>query len=77
MSKANDDIVIYGVGDIGPNRPDPGSIFKHVTNVIKNGDISLAESDFYLSGNQVTMDLLTSALNDRGIPSSQMKTSVI
>ncbi|TNG00691.1 MAG: 2Fe-2S iron-sulfur cluster binding domain-containing protein [Gammaproteobacteria bacterium] len=42
-----------------------------------NDDISLAECDFYLSGNQATMDLLTSALNDRGIPAPQIKTSMI
>ena len=42
-----------------------------------NDDISLAECDFYLSGNQATMDLLTSALYDRGIPALQIKTSVI
>ena len=49
MSKANDDIVIYGVGDIGPNRPDPGSIFKHVRDVIKNGDISFCHLEVLLS----------------------------
>jgi hypothetical protein len=46
---ANDEITIYGVGDIGPDRDNPGSIFKHNTDVIKSGDISICHLEICLS----------------------------
>ena len=53
MTKTNDNIIIYGVGDIGPDRPNPESIFQHVTDVIKSGDISFCHLEIILSNRGV------------------------
>ncbi|NLK71403.1 MAG: CapA family protein [Clostridiales bacterium] len=56
MSK---DIVIYGVGDVGPCRDNLDSIFDHVRHVIKEGDISFCQ--------------LEPVLTDRGTPLPQAR----
>jgi poly-gamma-glutamate capsule biosynthesis protein CapA/YwtB (metallophosphatase superfamily) len=43
------DIILYAVGDIGPDRPDPGSIFRHVTRVLKQGNINFCQLEVNLS----------------------------
>jgi hypothetical protein len=43
------DIIFYAVGDIGPDRPDPGSIFRHVIGVLKQGDINFCQLEVNLS----------------------------
>ena len=43
------DITLYAVGDVGPERPDPGSIFRHVTDVIREGDVTFAQLEVNLS----------------------------
>ena len=53
MDKYRDDIIIYGVGDIGPDRNNPGSIFQHVSNVIQKGDISFCHLEIILSNRGV------------------------
>ena len=50
---ANDDITILGTGDIGPDRDDPGTMFRHVTDVIKSGDISFCHLEICLSNRGV------------------------
>ena len=47
--KENQEIVFYGAGDIGPDRPDPGSIFRHVRDVIKQGDLAFVQLEVNLS----------------------------
>jgi poly-gamma-glutamate capsule biosynthesis protein CapA/YwtB (metallophosphatase superfamily) len=44
-----DDIVLYAVGDVIPDRKDPGSIFQHVTDVLNRGDIAFCQVDAVLS----------------------------
>ena len=38
---SNKEIVIYAVGDVGPNRQDAQSMFRHVSDILKQGDIGL------------------------------------
>ena len=49
VNKSGEDMVLYAVGDIGPDRADPGSIFKHVTGVLKQGDIAFCQLEINLS----------------------------
>jgi poly-gamma-glutamate capsule biosynthesis protein CapA/YwtB (metallophosphatase superfamily) len=44
-----DDIVLYAVGDVIPDREDPGSIFEHVTDILRSGDIAFCQLDAVLS----------------------------
>ena len=46
---AGEDITLYAAGDIGPDRVDPGSIFKHVTGVLNQGDIAFCQLEVNLS----------------------------
>jgi poly-gamma-glutamate capsule biosynthesis protein CapA/YwtB (metallophosphatase superfamily) len=48
-NKAERDIILYAVGDIGPDRADPNSIFQHVTGVLKQGDIAFCQLEVNLS----------------------------
>jgi poly-gamma-glutamate capsule biosynthesis protein CapA/YwtB (metallophosphatase superfamily) len=53
MTKTNDNIIIYGVGDIAPDRDNPESMFQHVTDVVKSGDISFCHLECVLSNRGV------------------------
>ena len=44
-----DDIVLYAVGDIAPDREDPGSIFQHVAGILSGGDIAFCQLEAVLS----------------------------
>jgi hypothetical protein len=46
---SNQDIILHAVGDIGPERPDPVTIFRHVKDVIRKGDINFAQLEVNLS----------------------------
>ena len=46
---ANDEITILGTGDIGPDRDDPGTMFRHVADTIKEADISFCHLEICLS----------------------------
>jgi poly-gamma-glutamate synthesis protein (capsule biosynthesis protein) len=46
---AERDIILYAVGDIGPDRPDPGSIFRHVTGILQESDIAFCQLEVNLS----------------------------
>ena len=44
MADAKDkEIVLYAVGDVGPNREDPPSIFRHVSGFLNQGDIRFCQ----------------------------------
>ena len=43
------DIVIYAVGDIAPDREDPGSIFDQVRGILKGGDIVFCQLEANLT----------------------------
>jgi hypothetical protein len=45
----NREIVLYAVGDVGPNRENPHSIFRHVSGVLKRGDIQFCQLETNLS----------------------------
>ena len=45
----NKEIVLYAVGDVGPNRENPQSIFRHVSGVLKQGNIQLCQLETNLS----------------------------
>ena len=49
MEKNDNDIVLYAVGDIGPEREDPGSIFQNVSGVISQGDVAFCQLEVSLS----------------------------
>ena len=53
MNRADDDIILYAVGDIGPDRPDPGSIFQNVTGVLSQGDVTFCHLEINLSNRGV------------------------
>ena len=73
----NDDITIYCVGDVCPDRSDPGSIFDHVSNVLGSGDIWFCQLEQNLShtndprlqetGDMRDPRLLAAAINKAGI----------
>jgi poly-gamma-glutamate capsule biosynthesis protein CapA/YwtB (metallophosphatase superfamily) len=49
---ANDDIVLYAVGDVAPSSENPkgySSIFEHVTSTLKRGDIVFCQLEINLS----------------------------
>jgi poly-gamma-glutamate capsule biosynthesis protein CapA/YwtB (metallophosphatase superfamily) len=46
---SNKEIVIYAVGDVGPNRQDPQSMFRHVSGLLKQGDIGFCQLETNLS----------------------------
>lgn len=46
---SSQDITLYAVGDVGPERPDPDSIFRHVKDVIRQGDVTFAQLEVNLS----------------------------
>jgi hypothetical protein len=46
---SNQDITLYAVGDVGPERDDPGSIFQHVKDVIQKGDVTFTQLEVNLS----------------------------
>jgi poly-gamma-glutamate capsule biosynthesis protein CapA/YwtB (metallophosphatase superfamily) len=43
------DLVIYAAGDIGPDRADPGSIFRYVSAALKQSDIAFCQLEVNLS----------------------------
>jgi poly-gamma-glutamate capsule biosynthesis protein CapA/YwtB (metallophosphatase superfamily) len=45
----NKEIVLYAVGDVGPNRKDPQSMFRHVSGFLKQGDIRFCQLETNLS----------------------------
>jgi poly-gamma-glutamate synthesis protein (capsule biosynthesis protein) len=49
VANETDDIVLYAVGDVIPDREDPGSIFAHVTDTLRGGDIAFCQLDGVLS----------------------------
>jgi hypothetical protein len=44
-----ENITFYAVGDIGPDRDDPVSIFRHVTDVMKRSDVAFTQLEVNLS----------------------------
>ncbi len=50
MVNATDgDVTLYAVGDIGPDRADPGSIFQNVTGVLSKGEVTFCHLEVNLS----------------------------
>jgi poly-gamma-glutamate capsule biosynthesis protein CapA/YwtB (metallophosphatase superfamily) len=44
-----DNLVLYAVGDVAPDREDPGSIFGRVTDLLNGGDIAFCQLEANLS----------------------------
>ncbi|MBN2061017.1 MAG: CapA family protein [Deltaproteobacteria bacterium] len=44
-----DDLLLYAVGDVGPRREDPDSIFRYVKDTIRGGDIAFCQLEPNLS----------------------------
>jgi poly-gamma-glutamate capsule biosynthesis protein CapA/YwtB (metallophosphatase superfamily) len=44
-----EDIVLYVVGDVAPDREDPASIFEHVAGLLHTGDVALCQLEAVLS----------------------------
>lgn len=49
MDENGENITFYAVGDIGPDREDPSSIFRHVTDTIKHSDVAFTQLEVNLS----------------------------
>jgi poly-gamma-glutamate capsule biosynthesis protein CapA/YwtB (metallophosphatase superfamily) len=49
MISQADNLVLYAVGDVAPNREDPGSIFQHVTGLLKGGNVAFCQLETNLS----------------------------
>jgi len=49
VNRADADILLYAVGDIGPDRADPASIFQNVTGVLSQGDVAFCQLEVNLS----------------------------
>ena len=49
VSRSDENGLFYFVGDVGPNREDPDSIFQHVTKVLSQGDIVFCQLEPNLS----------------------------
>lgn len=43
------DIILYGVGDIAPDRDDPTTLFEHVADTLNQGDIAFCQLEAVLS----------------------------
>jgi poly-gamma-glutamate capsule biosynthesis protein CapA/YwtB (metallophosphatase superfamily) len=54
-----EEIVLYAVGDIAPDREDPASIFQHVAGLLNTGDVAFCQ--------------LEAVLSERGIPLPQAR----
>lgn len=44
-----EDVVLYAVGDIAPDREDPASIFQHVAGLLSAGDVAFCQLEAVLS----------------------------
>jgi len=55
----SENIVLYAVGDIAPDRDDPASIFQHVGGILHGGDLAFCQ--------------LEAVLSDRGTPLPQAR----
>jgi hypothetical protein len=49
INRSDMDIVLYAVGDVGPDRANPDTIFKHATNVLSQGDITFCQLEVNIS----------------------------
>jgi poly-gamma-glutamate capsule biosynthesis protein CapA/YwtB (metallophosphatase superfamily) len=45
----NEDVVLYATGDVAPDREDPASIFEHVADLLKTGDVAFCQLEAVLS----------------------------
>jgi hypothetical protein len=52
-NRADTDIVLYAVGDVGPDRPKPSTMFQHVTDVLRLGDIAFCQLEVNISNRGV------------------------
>lgn len=43
------EIIVYAVGDIAPDRPEPGTLFEHVSALLNDGDIAFCQLEANLS----------------------------
>jgi len=46
---AKDTIILHCAGDVGPNRDDPDSMFRNVSNLLKGGDINFCQLELNFS----------------------------
>ena len=49
VSRNDEDILFYFVGDVGPNRENPDTIFQYVTHLLSQGDIGFCQLEPNLS----------------------------
>jgi hypothetical protein len=49
VNTSDSDVTVYAVGDIGPDRDNPASIFQNVTGVLSQGDITFCHLEINLS----------------------------
>jgi hypothetical protein len=49
MNRTNDPVLFYAVGDIGPSRPDPDSLFTGVAPELQRADIAFCQLEINLT----------------------------
>ena len=46
---SSDDVLIYAVGDIGPSRPDPDTLFDYVRPTLQRADVAFMQLELPIS----------------------------
>jgi poly-gamma-glutamate capsule biosynthesis protein CapA/YwtB (metallophosphatase superfamily) len=49
VTRVNDDVLIYAVGDIGPSRPDPDTLFDYVRPTLQRADVAFMQLELPIS----------------------------
>jgi hypothetical protein len=49
VNESDQDILLYAVGDVGPDRDDPDTIFQHAAGVLRRGDITFCQLEVNIS----------------------------
>lgn len=63
-----EDVVFYAVGDIAPWRDDPGTIFRHVKPVLREGDLAFCQLEASISDRGVRTPQATAVMDENNKP---------
>jgi poly-gamma-glutamate capsule biosynthesis protein CapA/YwtB (metallophosphatase superfamily) len=72
-----DEVLMYAVGDVGPDRDDPKSIFLHVSDLLKTGDMVFCQLEPPLSHTTRPELLAKKISNDSRLVAAALKASGI
>ena len=68
MSRNDEDVWLYAVGDVGPSRPDPDTLFDHVRDHLRQGDVGFMQLELPISDRGFRLPQVRHT--DRTIPES-------